>query len=392
MKKSVFLSEMRHYFDWAATAPPDPLGVIENEKIPFGNPSSRHVEGRAAQRILEDARERCARVLGVSAEQLYWTSGGTEANALVLHSLLLRPQVNTVLFSAVEHPSVRENCFMLERLGKRIASIPVEPDGRVAAACLEKTLGKHPDAGFAAVMLVNNETGAVNNIEEISEYLQKRRIAGAKPVHLHCDMVQGLGKTSGKALPLSWVDSASMSGHKIGAPRGIGLLYLKKPLETIFKGGEQERGVRAGTENTGGAVALASCVERYAGEEAACSAYENARERFARLIGFLGENERYALIPEDRGVEDSRFSPYILQMRVKDLPGEVLVRALDNEGFAISTGSACSSATNDRPVLAAMGASKDARLEGVRISQGRSTAMDDIDALIETLKRVIRRY
>jgi cysteine desulfurase len=382
--------DRRHYFDWAATAPPDPLDIIE--KIPFGNPSSRHVEGRAARRILEDARERCARVLDVSAEQLYWTSGGTEANALALYSLLLRPRVNVVLFSAVEHPSVRENCFMLERLGGRIALIPVEPDGRVTAACLEKTLRKHPDAGFAAVMLVNNETGAMNNIEEISEYLQKRRIAGAKPVHLHCDMVQALGKTGGKALPFSRVDSASMSGHKIGAPRGIGLLYLKKPLETIFKGGEQERGVRSGTENTGGAVALASCMERYANVLAVCSEYEDARNRFARLIGFLRETGRCALIPEDRGAADSRFSPYILQMRVKGLPGEVLVRALDDEGFAVSTGSACSSASNDRPVLAAMGAAKDAQLEGIRISQGHATAMDDIDALIETLKRVIQRY
>jgi cysteine desulfurase len=382
--------DSRHYFDWAATAPPDTLDIIE--KTPFGNPSSRHMEGRTARRMLEDARERCARILGVSAEQLYWTSGGTESNALVLYSLLLRPRVNTVLFSVVEHPSVRENCFMLERLGKRIASIPVEPDGRVTPASLEKTLEKHPDAGFAAVMAVNNETGAVNNIQEISEYLQQRRIAGARPVHLHCDMVQALGKTGGKALPLSWVDSASMSGHKIGAPRGIGLLYLKKPLETICKGGEQERGVRSGTENTGGAAALAFCMEHYADEPAACSEYGSARERFARLIGFLRENERCALIPEDRAVEDGRFSPYILQMRVKGIPGEVLVRTLDDEGFAVSTGSACSSASNDRPVLAAMGAAKDARLEGIRISQGRSTAMDDVNALIEALTRMIRLF
>lgn len=341
--------------------------------------------------MLEDARERCARVLGVSAGQLYWTSGGTEANALVLYSLLLRPQMNVALFSAVEHSSVRENCFMLERLGKRIAPIPVEPDGRVTVACLEKALEKNPEAGFAAVMAVNNETGAVNNIEEIAEYLRERRDAGARPIHLHCDMVQALGKTGGKALPFSGVDSASMSGHKIGAPRGIGLLYLKKPLETLFKGSEQERGVRSGTENTRGAVATASCMERCA-EPAARSAYENARERFACLIRFLRENERCALIPEDRRAEDNRFSPYILQTRVKGIPGEVLVRLLDDEGFAISTGSACSSASNNRPILAAMGAAKDARLEGVRVSQGRLTTMDDINALIETLKHVIRRY
>jgi cysteine desulfurase len=381
----------RHYFDWAATAPLDPCAAIENP--PFGNPSSRHAEGRAARYALEDARERCARVLGVSGDQLYWTSGGTEANALVLYAQALRSRVNAVLFSAAEHPSVRENCYMLERLGKRIACIPVAPDGRVTAACLDRTLEKRPDAGFAAIMAVNNETGAVNTIEEIAEYLQKRKNTGigSKPIHLHCDMVQALGKTAGP-LPLSLVDSASMSGHKIGAPRGIGLLYLKKPLETMFRGGGQERGVRAGTENTPGALALAACMERYAGSDAALAGHGQAQARSTRLIGFLRETGRCALIPEDRGAEDSRFSPYILQLRIKGIPGEVLARVLDDEGFAVSTGSACSSASHERPVLAAMGVSRDAQLEGVRISQGRLTAMDDIDALIETLARVIRQY
>ncbi|MDR2193753.1 MAG: cysteine desulfurase [Treponema sp.] len=383
-------TDTRHYFDWAATAPPDPLATVA-ETPPFGNPSSRHAEGRAARRALEDARERCARVLGVSSDRLYWTSGGTEANALVLYAQALRPRVNAVLFSAAEHPSVRENCSMLERLGKQTARIPVEPDGRVTAACLERTLEKHPDAGFAAIMAVNNETGAANPLGELSEYLQKRKNAGAKPVHLHCDMVQALGKTA-EPLPLDLVDSASMSGHKIGAPRGIGLLYLKKPLETLFKGGGQERGVRAGTENTAGALALAACMERYAGGGAARAGYEQARTRIARLIAFLRETGRCALIPEDRSAEDSRFSPYILQMRVKGLPGEVLVRALDDEGFAASTGSACSSASPNRPVLAAMGVARDAQLEGIRISQGHSTAMDDIDALTGTLARIIRQY
>jgi cysteine desulfurase len=379
----------RHYFDWAATAPPDPYAVIENP--PFGNPSSRHTEGRAARYVLEDARERCADVLGVSSDQLYWTSGGTEANALVLYAQALRPRVNTILFSEAEHPSVRENCYMLERLGRRIASIPLMPDGRVTAACLERTLEKSPDAGFAAIMAINNETGAVNIIEEIAEYLKKRKDAGAKPVHLHCDMVQALGKTA-ERLPLSLVDSASMSGHKIGAPRGIGLLYLRKPLETMCKGGGQERGVRAGTENTMGALAMATCMERSVGGGTALTEHGQALSRITRLIGFLRETGRCALIPEDRDAEDRRFSPYILQMRVKGIPGEVLARVFDDEGFAVSTGSACSSASRERPVLAAMGIARDAQLEGIRVSQGRSTTMDDIDALIETLARVIRQY
>jgi cysteine desulfurase len=380
---------IRYYFDWAATAVPDPFGkyIEKIENTPFGNPSSRHAEGRAAREALEDARSRCARVLGVSPEQLYWTSGGTESNALALYSLLLRPGADTILFSAVEHPSVRENCRMLERLGKQTGSIGVEKDGLVTAASFEKTLDKYPDAGFAAIMAINNETGAVMDMDAISACLRWRR--ESKPVHLHCDMVQAVGKT---VLPLSMVDSASISGHKIGGPRGIGLLYLRKPLETIFKGGKQERGIRAGTENTAAALALAFCVERRAERSQVQSGYEEARLRFARLIEFLREPGRCSLIPEDRGVEDSRFSPYILQARVKGIPGEVLTRILDDEGFAVSTGAACSSASPDRPVLAAMGIAKEARQEGIRISQGWSTSMDDIDALIEALRRIIKVY
>ncbi|MDR1127030.1 MAG: aminotransferase class V-fold PLP-dependent enzyme, partial [Treponema sp.] len=155
----------RCYFDWASTALPD--GSIA-QSAPFGNPSSRHAEGRVAKAALEDARARCAAVLGVHADTVYFTSGGTEANAIVLYAALLRPRSGATLFSAVEHPSVRENCAILERLGKTTASIRVDRNGVVTEEYLKAALEKHPDVRIAAIMAVQNEVGAINDIARLS--------------------------------------------------------------------------------------------------------------------------------------------------------------------------------------------------------------------------------
>jgi cysteine desulfurase len=324
-------------------------------------------------------------VLGVKPECVYFTSGGTESNALVIHSLLRRGRKSRVLYSAVEHPSVRENCLVLEGLGFPAGVIGVEKDGRVTEKTLARALEKFPDARFAAIMAVNNETGALMDMAVLSALIRGK---GGAPVHLHCDMVQGAGK-----IPLDisgWdLDSASLSAHKLGGPRGIGLLYLKKPLEPLYAGGEQEGGVRPGTENTSGAFALAKTLEGHARAEALEEGRRKAAERWKRLIEGLRAIPRCVLIPGDREAEDRRFSPWILQVRFKDAPGEVMVRALDSEGFAVSTGSACSSSSPERPVLRAMGLDDAARLEGIRISQGPSTAMEDIEALIEGVKKVL---
>jgi cysteine desulfurase len=234
-------------------------------------------------------------------------------------------------------------------------------------------------------MAVNNETGALADMAPLSALIRGR---GGAPVHFHSDIVQAAGK-----VPLDltgWdLDSASLSAHKLGGPRGIGLLYLKNPLTPLYTGGEQEGGVRPGTENTAGALALAECLERQASPEALKEGREKAAERWKRLIGGLKKLPRCVLIPEDREAEDSRFSPWILQVRFRDAPGEVMVRALDSEGFAVSTGSACSSSSPERPVLRAMGLDDAARLEGIRISQGRSTTMEDIEALVEGVEKVL---
>jgi cysteine desulfurase len=371
----------RYYFDWAATAPPLDL---PSPPLPFGNPSSRHLEGRLARRALEDARERCAGVLGVRPQELYFSSGGTESNALVLQSLLLRKNA-PFLISAVEHPSIRENALALERLGIGLGHIPVEGDGRVSERTLEAALAKMPGTRLVAIMGVNNETGAAMDLGALTRVL--RRTPGA-PIHIHSDLAQALGKIP-LDLPRWDIDSASFSAHKIGGPRGVGLLYLRKPLQALTLGGGQEGGIRPGTENTGGACALADCMERLAGPREAAANHKAAAERWKRLIRALRTMDRCFLIPDDRGEEDPRFSPWILQAGFRKIPGEVMVRALDDRGFAVSTGSACSSREQRRPILLAMGIGAAQSLEGIRISQGWSTAMDEIEKLIAAIESIL---
>jgi cysteine desulfurase len=334
---------------------------------------------------LERSRARCAAVLGTVPENLYFTSGGTEANALVLHSLLLRRGSGSLLYSAAEHPSVRENAESLSRLGKKVLPVEVEADGGVSRRGLRRALEKAENPRMAAIMGVNNETGRVTDIPALAGVLRE---AGGT-IHLHCDLVQQAGKLPlGSALDEA--DSAAFSAHKLGGPRSVGLLFLRRPLEALYAGGGQERGLRPGTENVDGAAALADCLERRAlpgrlGEE-------EAALRWKALITGLRSLERCTLIPADRQAEDPRFSPWILQLAFDKIPGEVMVRALDEAGFAASTGSACSSAKQERPVLSAMGLDPKTAFEGFRLSQGWSTEMEDIEALLEALQTIAKKW
>ena len=374
----------RHYFDWAATALPQ--AALSNAAYPFGNPSSPHHEGRQAREALENARARCAAVLNVPAETFFFTSGGTESNCIPLYSCLTRQGGGRLLASSGEHSSVTENLRTLERMGKPVGSIPIDSLGRVTETLLAKTLEKYRDTRFAAIMAVNNETGTINDMAALSGILRGRE---GPPVHLHCDMVQAAGKIMTDIA--GWdIDSASISAHKIGGPRGIGLLYLRRPLEALYSGGGQEKKIRPGTENVAGALALASCLENHALPEKLNAGQENARYRWKRLLAAFAKIGRCRLIPVEREIDDERFSPYIVQAAFKDIPGEVMVRALDDMGFAVSTGSACSSISPERPVLAAMGIEDNLGLEGIRISQGWSTTDEEIDLLIAAVSEVLR--
>ena len=365
----------RGYFDWAATAPQDLLDL----NAPFANPSSRHREGRAAREALEGAREDCAAALGVPPETIYFTSGGTESNCIAIYSLLARQSGARMLASAGEHSSVRENARNLERLGRKYGEIPLDGSGRVTPELLARALEKYPDARRIAIMAVNNETGAISDTGALRRALDS---SGRPRAHLHCDAVQALGKIPVE-LQLWGVDSASFSAHKIGGPRGIGILYLRKPIDALCLGGGQEKRVRAGTENVAGAMALARCMKARAHPEALRAEGEKACARMERLLRGLEKTGRLSIIPASRAPEGGDgFSPYIVQVAFRDAPGEALARALDDMGYAVSTGAACSSSSQDRPTLAAMGISEKQMLEGIRVSQGWATTDAEIDGLI----------
>jgi cysteine desulfurase len=388
--------QKRIYFDWAASGSPSrdalPQNASLNEAKPcfsYGNPSSLHSEGRAAKEALEDARRRIASVLNVPHSTLYFTSGGTESNSIALFSNLMRPQIQgslkgRVISSSAEHASIREAILSLEKMGKPTGSIKVDSNGTVTPELLAKAFSQYNDARFAAIMSVNNETGAVTNIPSLKNIIKKHN----SPIHLHCDLVQAVGK-----IPVDisgWeIDSASISAHKLGGPRGIGLLYLRKPIDVFYAGGGQENKIRGGTENVEGAAALADCLEERAGNNLQAE-YSQAKKRWHKLITSLLAMERCKIIPEERTADDDKFSPYILQAAFKDIPGEVMARALDDLGFAVSTGSACSSSSPERPVLNAMGVPENLRIEGIRISQGYSTKDEDIDALLFAINEVLK--
>jgi len=373
----------RIYLDWAASGP-----YSKNDNsAPFGNPSSKHYEGRLAKQALEDARERCAKVLSVPQETLFFTSGGTESNSIALFSNLTRPGKGRVISSLAEHSSVREGMATLDRMGKSVGNITVDSTGMVTAETFIKALEKYTDTRFAAIMSVNNETGAITDIRSLMDVIKKRKETA--PIHLHCDLVQAIGKIPIDISSME-IDSASISAHKISGPRGIGLLYLKKPLEAFYTGGGQEKGIRGGTENVQGAIELANCLEQYANAQTVQLEYSRANNRWKKLISALTDIKRCTIIPSCRTSQDERFSPYILQAAFKDIPGEVMARALDDLGFAVSTGSACSSSSPERPVLSAMGIDEKLRIEGIRISQGYKTTDEEIDLFLNAVTEVLK--
>jgi cysteine desulfurase len=352
----------------------------------FGNPSSVHSEGRAARSALEDARRVCAGALGVEEETIYFTSGATEANAIILFSMLYGHAGGVrqgLITTAAEHPSITKNCAPLERIGIPVHRMDVDGYGGVIPSALVKALHKHTDVTMLALMHVNNETGAISDLRSLVEEARRR---DGKALHIHSDMVQSLGKIP---FDLRDMDSAAFSAHKIGGPRGIGILYLRKPVETLYKGGGQERGIRPGTENTAGACHLAQALRSRAASRT--KDHGEAVNKMAFLIESLRSMKRCTIIPECREAIDGRFSPYILQAAFRDIPGEVMVRSLDDAGFAVSTGSACSTGSKKRPVLNLIGIDDKIAFTAIRISFGWTTRIEDITALVDAVRHILSK-
>ncbi len=374
----------RIYLDWAATAVPDETILTEALKRSityYGNPSSPHKTGKEAESAIEESRKTLADVLGCSPYQLSFTSGGTESNNIVLSSLLNKKRKGNIVISAIEHSSVYEPAMRLKLSGWELRIVRPEKNGIISAERFRAAVDEN--TALAALIMLNNETGSIQNIAETGSKLAAMK---NKP-HFHIDAVQAAGK-----IPLNLnslpVDSASMSSHKFRGPRGTGLLYLKKPVEPVYAGGGQENGIRHGTENTFGITATA---------EAAKKAFINIDNNLSHalelkkiLINRLSKISGAEFIPNNTGelLDTDIYSPYILSLAVKPVPGEVLVRVLSDRGFDIATGSACASGKKKRSrIMEAMSISSETAFSAIRISTGTSTTIEEINQFCDTFER-----
>ncbi len=379
------------YLDWAATAYPDPEiteKVREVSEACFGNPSSIHRAGREAEKLLAESRKRLAAVLRCREEEVVFTSGGTEANNMALFSLLRGRKAKKIIISGIEHASIYQPAGTLKELGFDVAAIKTDRFGFIDPAAVEAELDER--TALVALMLVNNETGAIQPVAEVARLLVEYRKNTGRKILLHTDAVQAFGKIPFKPVELG-VDSASISAHKIGGPRGVGALYLRRGGSYLFlySGGGQEGGQRPGTENLPGVCGFILAAEKKAVSLKAN--LESSAGLMSSLLAELQTMEGLTIIPPGRGDDkEKHFSPYILNLAFPPIPGEVTVRVLEEEGFLISTGSACSSKKKNRfRVVENMNIPKEIAISIVRISIGPETQKDDLRRFSAALKKRI---
>jgi cysteine desulfurase len=369
----------RVYLDWNATTPlrPEARAAMSAAWEIQGNPSSIHAEGRQARRLAEEARAAVAAAVGVTAQNVVFASGGTEANALALTPGLRRgsgPAVERLLVSAIEHASVLSGGRFPPHA---IAAVGVTRSGVLDLELLRATLRDGP-AALVSVMLANNETGAVQPVAKAAE------IVHASGGLLHVDAIQAFGKIRCDINILN-ADLVTLSAHKIGGPKGVGALVLAEGLaglEPLLRGGGQEKGRRAGTENVTGVAGFGAAVR------AAVTTLERDAARMEGLRNRLESGLRQtpgAIIFSD----DVQRLPNTTLFTVPGLKAETAVIGFDLAGIAVSSGSACSSGkVQPSHVLEAMGFGPETARGAVRLSLGWSTSPEDIDCCLEAWRKL----
>ena len=372
-KYNVFMD--RVYLDWAATAPADieiQRTALETSFVYPGNPSSVHTEGKRARQKLEELRAELAGMLNWPTGGICFTSGGTESNNIIIYSMLRKKGRIKILSSGIEHPSISESLKAYPSGDIRFLSSM--KDGMVSPVSLENEL---KGTKLLTVMYTNNEIGTVQDINGIASLK-------APGTHFHCDIVQALGKVP---LRLDGIDSASISAHKLGGPKGCGLLLFRNGFEPLYKGGGQESGIRPGTESIFNAMCMMETVRKALDGLHESIAHGKYIKRY--LLEELKKTEGVSLIP-DGDVEEllsDKYSPFILRCSIPPLPGEVIVRMMDDNGISVSTGSACSSRKKGRnEVLSVIGIDEKTAESSIRISWGRSTRLADVQYLIKVLR------
>jgi cysteine desulfurase len=373
------------YLDWNATAPlrPEARAAMLAACDIVGNPSSVHAQGRAARRLIEEARAQVAALVGVQPNHVVFTSGGTEANVLALTPQIRVGDGHTpydrLLISAIEHPSVRAGGRFAPHA---IEEIPVDGQGLLELARLERRLSELAAAGgrpLVSIMLANNETGVIQPVAAVAA-----RVHAAGGL-LHVDAVQGPGKILCNFNALN-ADLLTLSAHKLGGPKGAGALIMRADLqiEPLVKGGGQERGQRAGTENVAGIAGFGAAAE------AARLAFPAESPRMMALRGLLDAGIRQACAEAVIfGLEAERL-PNTTLFTVPGMKAETAVIAFDLEGVAVSSGAACSSGkVAPSHVLAAMGIAPELARGAIRVSLGYATTELEIEAFLGAWTKLV---
>jgi cysteine desulfurase len=342
--------------------------MLQASREAFGNPSSLHWAGRAARRVLDDARDALAAHVGAEPGAVVFTSGGTEANNLAIFGTLAGQQPGRIVTTAIEHPSVLRPLERFAQRGWELVCVRPGRDGAVTAEAMRAAI--NGETRMVCMMAANNETGALQPVTQVSQYCRTLHI----PVLV--DAVQALGKT-----PLAlrdWdADFVSLSAHKIGGPKGVGALVARRgqPLQELAPGGGQERKRRSGTENVPGIAGFAAAIG-----QVDFAATRTLRDAF--------EQQLLTMFPEAHVFASS--APRLPNTSMVHLPGmdgETLLMQLDLAGFAVASGSACSSGKREPShVLLAMGATVEEARSSLRISFGPGNAMEDVQALLEAIE------
>ncbi len=361
---------MKRYLDCNATCPPvqaalDAVAKAATEAA--GNPSSLHWAGRAARRIVDDARDRIASYVGAESGSVVFTSGGTESNNIAIHSAIAPHQPGRIVCTAIEHPAILKPLQRLADQGCEVIRVRPDHNGVVSAESMLAAI--NDQTRMVCMMLVNNESGAIQPVGDVAANCRQRGIP------MLVDAVQALGKVPFDFRQLD-VDFMSLSAHKIGGPKGVGALLVKRgvKLQELAPGGGQERGRRSGTENVPGIAGFAAALG-----EIDFSSFAPIRDAF--------EQQLATQIPEVRFVAEQ--APRTANTSLFVLPGmdgETLLMQLDLAGFAVASGSACSSGKRDPShVLLAMGMNESLARSSIRVSFAPGNSMADADALAAAL-------
>jgi len=372
------------YLDNAATTPVD-KNVLE-AMLPyysdiFGNPSSLHSHGQEAKKAIEEAREKVAKALGADAEEIYFTSGGSESDNWALKGVAyaLKNKGNHIITTEIEHHAVLHTCRYLEKEGFKVTYLPVDEYGLVKPEDLKKAITDKTI--LVSIMFANNEIGTIEPIEELV------KIAHEKNIYFHTDAVQAVGNVPIDVKKLD-VDLLSLSAHKIYGPKGVGALYIKKgvKIHSLIQGGTQEKNRRAGTENVPGIVGLGEAIELIT---------KNLDSHINKLT-FLRDkliNGILEKIPYTRlNGHPTKRLPGNVNVSFEFIDGESLILNLDMAGICASSGSACTSGSLEPShVLLAIGLSKELARGSLRLTIGKDNTEEDIDKVLEALPQIVKR-